>query len=121
MKKWFVIVGMLLAFVLGGCATTKPAYHATVKEDVYIDHTHTWSNSPYGKYSSVRSITLRVINKKYAGVHVTVTCKYVPGDTVFGERTVWIPQRDDKVFTVRGFARLTPEPESVGCQITCVK
>jgi len=120
MKRLFI----LLAFVVG-CATVKPAYHSQMKEDVYLDHESSWSNSPvkyiFGKRSSpIRSVTLRLINKKYVDVSVSVMCTYSDA-TKFGERTVTVKERNDKVFTIYGFVKLTDESESVSCRIISVK
>lgn len=106
-----------------GCATSKPIFHSTVKKEVYLDPYHTWSNSPmkcFGQSDSpMRSITLRLINKRFRNVDVDVLCRFADG-TLFGKRSVSVEKRNDKVFMVRGFAPLY-EDAKVFCGITGVK
>lgn len=119
MKKVFVLVALIMAVLVGGCATTKPQYHANIKDDVYLDPGYYWINNPFGASAPVRSITMRLINKKYREIEVEVTCRacFSQKKYVWGKRTVSVDSRDDKIFTVMG-------PEGSGrvtCGITKIK
>jgi hypothetical protein len=118
MKRLFIVVSLLLTFIIGGCATIKPAYHSQMKEGVYIDYTYSWVNSPAKRSSPIGSVTLRLINKKYVDAFVTVICAYSDA-TIFGKRSVVVKERNDNIFVIYGFVRM--EDESVGCKITSVK
>lgn len=100
--------------------------YSNIKEEVFLDPYYIWSNSPAQEMfkhegSSLRSITLRVFNRKYCSVKVKVQCSFQPEETIFGENTIIIEPRENKVFTVKGFSRIVPEPEIVGCKILEIK
>jgi len=125
MKKFLVILSLLFAFALVGCATSKPVFHSQVKEDVYLNPYHSWVNHPVQCFqrdncSSWRSITLCLINKKYRDVNVKVECKFQDG-WLFGKKEVTVKKRDDKVFAVIGHARSYVGSETVSCRITYLK
>lgn len=124
MKK--LILGLLCVIFLGSCLHETKHDYSMIKEDVFLDPHYVWSNSPVQEMfkrnaSSVRSITLRVVNRKYCSVEVKVSCFFQPEDVLFGTNSVVVGQREDKVFTVKGFARLTPDAETVQCRIMEVK
>jgi hypothetical protein len=111
-----------------GCVTSKPAYHAKMPHDaVYLDPHNSWANNCPVKHfpshgicqSPWRSITLRVINKRYRDVKVNVVCSY--DNAKFGERSVSVDARDDKVFTVWGLSRMVPDNERVVCKIISLR
>lgn len=119
---------MLFLFI--GCATTnKPAYHTKMGDEaVYLDPHNSWSNdcpvnvipSRGQCYSPWRSITIRAINKKYRDVDIRVVCSY-DNNAKFGEKIVTVKARNDKMFTIWGLARLTPDKETVTCNIVSYK
>ena len=147
MKKLLVVLSMLFALVMAGCATTKAAFDHHKTPSVYIDPDYTWANNypvgvMFGPRSSLRSITLRVINKKYVDVNVRVRCDYIPQGSLkletssgtkvevdyqdpeahmFGEREKLVEARDDSTFVVYGFARMTPDNEKVSCFIKSIR
>lgn len=146
MRRLFVIFSMMFALAFAGCATTTSFDHSKAG-DVYIDPDYTWVNnhdsigSMFGSQSYLRSITLRVVNKKYVDVMVRIHCDFVPTKTlnfkrtegltvsvqnddsgfVFGEAEKVVGARDDATFMVRGFARLVPDTDVVSCSIVSVK
>ena len=126
MRKLVVLFVLMLGLsVAGGCATTKSAFHSTVKESVYLDPDHTWSNSPVKCMglncgdSPIRSITLRIINKRYVKVGVKVSCTFKVGAS-FGSKTVTVKPRNDKVFMVMGMAPHEFSNNTATCRITAV-
>lgn len=148
MKKLFVILSMLVALAFAGCATTKSSFNHNTAPDVYIDPDYTWVNNyttdtMFSKSrSSLRSITVRVVNKKYTDVLVRVRCDFAPQqklnlklssgtkvivnyrDTkanMFGEMERIVKARNDRTFMIYGFARLVPDNEIVSCSIKSVK
>ena len=129
MKKLFIMLGLLMFVSLIGCALSKPAFHSTIPADyVYIDPYNSWTNQcPSGKFidgmcsSPLRSITIRVINKKYRDANVTVKCVYTLDNFVFGEQTGVVKKRNDKTFLIWGMARSTLQSGSVICKITDVR
>lgn len=133
MKNLFII---LITFALTGCATIKPTFNHHKAPEVYIDPDYTWANNyttnvMFGQRSDLRSITLRVINKKYCDVKVKVRCEFPshkyganigdPNVILFGESERVVKARNDKTFMVYGFARMTPDNETVSCFIKSVK
>ncbi|MFA5048418.1 MAG: hypothetical protein WC516_05355 [Patescibacteria group bacterium] len=121
-----LILSLLCVILLGGCLYEVKHDYSSIKEDVFLDPYYVWSYSPVQEMfnknvSPLRAITLRVLNKKYCDVEVTVTCRFQPEDVFFGVNTIMVDVRGDKVFTVKGFARGTPDVETVRCQITRVK
>ncbi len=44
-----------------------------------------------------------------------------PKPLVFGEQEKVVKSRDDKTFMIRGFARMTPDNETVSCYIKSVR
>lgn len=129
MKSLFIVLGLLMSVSFISCATSKPAFHSTIPSDyVYIDPYNSWTNQcPMGPVvdglcvSSWRSITIRVINKKYRDANVTVKCIYTSDSGVFGEQTAVVKKRNDATFVIWGMARSSLQPGSVNCQITNVR
>jgi hypothetical protein len=142
MNKLFTILSMLILLFFVGCSI-KPIikFNHNKNASVYIDPDYTWANNYavgviHGRRSSLRSITLRVINKKYVDVVVKIRCDFVPENSlsnrvkvdytnkdanVFGEREKIVEARNDETFLVYGFARLVPDKETVSCYIKSVK
>lgn len=110
---------LVLAFLLVGCYAPRPVFHSTLNEHVYLDPYWSWAN-PESQGSSLRSLTLRVLNSKYTGVEVEVSCHFEDG-SLFGQETVSVDARDDKTFMVRGFAEGYVDPDNVVCGITKVR
>lgn len=147
MKKLFVILSMLVALAFAGCATTKSSFNHNKAPDVYIDPDYTWANNypvgvMFGPRSSLRAITVRVVNKKYTDVRVRVRCDFSPQKSLnlklssgtnvhieyqdpdahmFGEMERIVKARGDRTFMVYGFARLVPDNETVSCSIKSVR
>ena len=127
MKKFFVMISLLFAFLFG-CATISQEeikFHQNVKESVYLDLFNTWSNQQkqlLGPKTSMATITLRLINKRMKDVSVTVKCCYFPSaGPMFGKTTVIVKARDDKIFTIRGFTRTTSSKATIRCEITKIE
>lgn len=126
--KFVMSLLLVLVFCLGGCAITKPTFHSKIPSGiVYIDYTNVWVNQcpikEFGSHACVspwRIIVIRVINKKYRHVTVTVECKHSNG-VVFGRQTKHIDARNDTYFTVWGFGRTVPDSDKVTCKISHVQ
>ena len=129
MKSLLIIFGLLISIMLVGCVVSKPSFHSTIPADhVYIDPQNSWTNQcPIGPIvngtcsSSWRSITVRVVNKKYRDVRVTVKCLHMPEKLLFGEQTAVVNKRDDATFVVWGLGKSSVGFGSVVCQITNVR
>jgi hypothetical protein len=131
MKNLFIVLGLLISVSFIGCATSKPAFHSTIPSDcVYIDPYNSWTNQcPVGPLMNGmcefpwRSITIRVINKKYRDVSVTIECVYKDNDLfgLFGKKTDVVKKRNDATFLIWGMTRQPLQSEYVNCQITDVR
>jgi len=127
MKSLLIIISLCI-FTFIGCATSKPAFHSRVKDEVYLDIFYAWSNDPVKCFpqhigqpcSPTRAITLRLINKRYRDVNVEVSCHFKSDKLLFGKKTVTVKKRDDKIFMVYGFAR-GYDSETVTCGITNIQ
>lgn len=118
MKK--VLFCILLAFACIGCATPDYAMYDRIREDVFLDPSYSWANNPLKSHTDLRSITLRVVNRRYVAVDVAVSCRFDTGDDfvnskLFGERMVTVGARDDLTFVVRGFQ----EGHGLGSKLQC--
>ena len=117
---------LLISIFFIGCATAKPAFHSKMDGDsVYIDPYNSWVNNCSSDgvigdscKSPWRSITIRVINKKYTDVFVSVQCKFELTETLFGKATKKISSRNDGVVFIRGLARMVPDKDRVICGIS---
>jgi hypothetical protein len=97
-----------------------------VRENVFLDPSYSWANNPLKTHSDLRSITLRVVNRRYIAVDVVVSCRFdIGGDfadsKVFGERTVKVDARDYLTFVVRGFQEGHGLGSKVQCRIISVR
>jgi hypothetical protein len=128
MRSLFIIVSLLSVMFIG-CVASKPAFHSEIPSDyVYIDPDNSWSNQcPTGQIlhgvcdSPVRSITVRVVNRKYRDANVTVRCMYLPENVLFGEQTSVVKKRNDATFLIWGMSRSVWFSNSIRCQIVDVR
>lgn len=105
---------ILLIFALFVSCIFVPIDFSDNKPDVYIDYSNSWTNNCSN--CSFKSVTLRVVNKKYANIFVRVTCEYENG-AFFGYRDVKIDMRNDLVFKVYGLSR-SDYDDGIFCKIT---
>jgi len=122
MRKLYVLIFMVM-----GCSFTKPAFHSKMPEgSVYIDPYYSWENNcpvksfpSYGNCNSPwRSITIRVINKKYRNVKVVVQCNYKDINDIFGTQTKTINKRNDATFLIKGLSKGSADVNKAGCYIS---
>lgn len=99
----------LLIAIFCGCATVKPAYHSKMPAgSVYIDPYNAWVNgcprNVGGRCDSWKTIYVRVINKKYRDVVVTIKCFERLGDAEreVASKTKTVEKRSDKRFVLWG-------------------
>lgn len=129
MRKLFVVLVLLVAILFIGCAVSKDMFHSMPADSVYIDSHNSWINqcpvrsfTSHGRCDSPwRSVTIRVINTKYRDARVTVQCVFMPEQLLFGEQSQVVRKRDDATFMVWGTARMTPDSETIRCNITKVE
>lgn len=121
MKKLFL--GLFCGLLLVSCFHQTKFDYSNIKEDVFVDPYYGWSNTKtkhlFGTNPDLKSITLRVINRKYCDVLVSIVCKYQPEDVIFGSNTFLVKARNDKVLTILGFSRGVDE--TISCFVEKVK
>jgi len=82
---------------------------------VYLDKGYGWFNNTS---SSIRSLTLKIVNNDKKDITADVVCYYMPEEKIFGQTSIFVKSNDSKVFTVKGFYRSS---ENIGCKIEVVK
>jgi len=120
MKKLISLV--VLLFLVASCKHYGVLDHHKIKSDVYIDTDYSWiNNRPVNnRVKSLRAVTVRIINRKYIPVEVSVECRFREGGELFGETTTLVGARNDKTVMIRGYAR-APVSEWATCSIAHIR
>ena len=118
MRKSLLCV--LLALAYAGCVTPDYIMYDRIKEDVFLNQSYSWANNPLKSRTDLRSVTLRIVNKRYVAVDVSVSCRFDTGNDfdkskIFGESTITVEARNELTFMIRGFQ----EGHGLGSKLQC--
>lgn len=102
---------LLLFLFIFNCASINSF---SINEEVYLDSYNAWVKNT----SDIKSIHMRVINKRYRDVNIEVSC-YFCDNTLFGKKTVFVKMREDAEVTIIGFSKAGRE--KITCGITKIK